>query len=89
MSMKLHPRHWLVVEAKLDIQGAVNEAISRHMTLTHAELTHILLDTAMGWNKYAIRDEREAPQTAPEVPHSTPEAKAGRNESDGERKEGL
>ena len=73
--MRLHPRHALVVAAKLDIQRAVTEAIGRHH-LTHAELAHILLDTALGWNRYAIHDEREDPQADTDGP----QAHAGCNE---------
>lgn len=58
--MKLHPRHELTTKARIDIQESVCAAVSRHMDLTHAELTDILLAITSSWNGYAIRDEREA-----------------------------
>ncbi len=57
--MKLHPRHDLTTAAEIDIKTAVTKAIGRHK-ITHAELQHIFLQIALSWNKYAIRDEREA-----------------------------
>ena len=56
--MKLHPRHFIVSAAKIDIDQSVCDAVMRHH-LTHAELTYILADSVLQWNKYAIRDERE------------------------------
>lgn len=58
--MKLHPRHDLTTSAEIDIKTAVTDAIGRHPGLSHAELQHIFLGIALSWNKYAIRDEREA-----------------------------
>ncbi len=59
--MKLHPRHAVVTVASIDIQAALTEAIARH-ELTHAELTGILAQQLVQWNKYAIRDERAEPE---------------------------
>ncbi len=61
--MKLHARHHIVTAAEIDIKTAVTEAIGRHKDITHAELQHIFLGIALSWNKYAIRDEREAEKT--------------------------
>ncbi len=58
--MKLHPRHDLTTKAEIDMQFAVNKVVGRHPDLSHAELQHIFLGIALSWNKYAIRDEREA-----------------------------
>jgi len=55
--MKLHPRHEPTTKAGIDIQVAVNEAV-REYDLTHNELTQILAQIILSWNKYAIRDER-------------------------------
>jgi hypothetical protein len=56
--MKLHPRTMLVQAAHIDISTALAGAISKHQ-LTHAELTQILAQLLLEWNKYAIRDQRE------------------------------
>jgi hypothetical protein len=56
--MKLHPRHFIVSAAKIDIDKSVCDAVGRH-DLTHAELTSILADLVASWNRYAIRAERE------------------------------
>lgn len=58
--MKLHPRHDIVTLAEIDIKKSVCDAIGRHEDLTHAELQGIFLAVAASWNKFAIRDEREA-----------------------------
>lgn len=40
------------------LEKSLTDAIGRH-DLTHAELTGILAQMILQWNKYAIRDERE------------------------------
>lgn len=57
--LTLHPRHDLTTRAKIDIQEAVTDAISRHPEVTSAELIYILLAVTTRWNIFAIRDERE------------------------------
>ena len=64
--MKVHPRTWIVQQASIRINTAVTEAIAQSAAdqLTHTELTGILGQILLDWNRYAIRDEREAkPQT--------------------------
>lgn len=56
--MKVSERTWIVQQASVDISSAVTAAVSKHPTLTHAELTGILGGILLQWNKYAIRDER-------------------------------
>ncbi len=76
--MKLHPRHDLTTAADIDIKTAVTEAIARHPDLSHAELQHIFLGIALSWNKFAIRDEREAEKPDP-LPERMDHCHAGRD----------
>lgn len=57
MSIKLHPRYFIVAEAKVDIGAALALAIGRH-DLTHLELIQILTLELTQWIKYSIRAER-------------------------------
>lgn len=57
--MQLHPRRILTAKAGNDIQEAVTAAVAKNQGLTHAELTMILAEILLQWNKYAIKDERE------------------------------
>jgi len=57
MSIKIHPRCQKVREASLEL-GTVLCGIAKKHDLTPAELNGIILEQAMRWNQYAIRDER-------------------------------
>lgn len=55
--MKVHPRTFEVQKVHNEMATAVTEVIAKH-DLTHAELTQILLQIMLFWNRYAVRDER-------------------------------
>jgi len=55
--MELHPRMFLVEQAKRDV-GEALAPIIRKYHLTYVELNEILLCEALNWNKYAKRAER-------------------------------
>lgn len=63
--MTLHSRHDLVTKAEIDMKQSACAVISRHPLITHAELMGIFISVMASWNKYAVRDEREAEK--PEV----------------------
>lgn len=58
--MKLSARHSIVEKARIDIQEAVTASVGKNAELTHAELNHILLQIALSWSTWAIKDERGA-----------------------------
>jgi hypothetical protein len=55
--VKVHERYFIVQNAKLKLSEFLISLI-RQEKLTYAEVNHILLEEAMSWNKYAIREER-------------------------------
>lgn len=57
--MKANPRAFHIQNIQSKMASAVNEVVMQNKDLTHAELQHILLQIALSWNKYAIRDERK------------------------------
>ena len=57
MSITIHPRHFPVEKAYLDIDSAVTEAMSKHPDLTYMELLSILNRITASWVKYGIKDE--------------------------------
>lgn len=59
MSIAIHPRHFPVEKAYLDIDNAVTEAIGKNPDLTYMELMFILNRLAASWIKYGIHDERK------------------------------
>ena len=57
MSILLHERHETVTRAHTDLATAMVKIIQERK-LTHAEVTSILAQEILSWNKYAIRAER-------------------------------
>lgn len=47
----------IVRDAYFDLATAISSIIKKH-DLTHSEVTHILAEEILLWNKYAIRAER-------------------------------
>jgi hypothetical protein len=57
LTMKLHPRYFIVNKASLEIRSKVMEIMSEHQ-LTSAEVIRIMLEAAADWMKYVVRAER-------------------------------
>ena len=55
--LKLHPRHFIVNKAALEISKAILDATSNYK-LTYGELTRILASELGSLAKYQIREER-------------------------------
>lgn len=55
--IKIHPRYFKVQEAKNEIELAVLKLIDKHR-LTYGEINGVMLEMALGFNKYTIRHER-------------------------------
>ena len=59
MSITIHPRHWIVEKAYLDIDSAVSEAMAKHPDLTYMELLSIFNRITASWIRWGIKDERK------------------------------
>ena len=57
MSIPIHTRYEVVTHAHLELTTAVGKIIQER-ELTYAEVTSILAQEILAWNKYAIRAER-------------------------------
>jgi hypothetical protein len=57
--MKIHPRHFPVEKAYLDIDSAVSAAMAKHPDLTYLELLSIFNRIMASWIKWGIKDERK------------------------------
>lgn len=57
--MKMHPRHDSYVKARIELQEALTNAIGKHQ-LTYPEIFGILGELLQTWDKWALKDEREA-----------------------------
>lgn len=57
MSILIHQRSEIVTRAHTDLATAMVKIIEKRK-LTHAEVTSILAQEILSWNKYAIRAER-------------------------------
>lgn len=55
--IKIHPRHYLVVEARLEIEKAALAQARKHQ-LTFIEMVHIYLELAAQTQALALRAER-------------------------------
>lgn len=54
---KIHDRYYIVRSAASDLAMAMGDIIKKY-GLTHSEVTNVLAEEILLWNKYAIRAER-------------------------------
>ena len=56
-AMKVHERTPAVTKVRLEISEFICKLMERE-PLTHVELNQVLLEEAISWNKFALREER-------------------------------